>query len=135
MGGIQLMAAETLGILPRCRSESLWTEVDHAGQRPTLRPHRCATRPVTGFALQAAVTEGTMRIIRSGMLGAEDPRDDRIVMATQTGVRALGTVRGLRPRWPCGLFGGAGRRRCIGRKRGQGNSQQQSECGDHAGTR
>ncbi len=135
MGGIQLMATETLRVLPRCRRQCLGPKVEHARERTTLRPHMCPTRSVTGLALQAAVTEGAMRIIRAGVLGAKDPRDGYIVMATQTGVRSLGTVRRIGLRWPRSLCCAAGLRRCVGRKRGQGNSPQQSERGDHAGTR
>jgi hypothetical protein len=135
MCGIQLMAAETLRVLPRYGGQCLGAKVEHARERSTLRPHMCATWPVTGFALQPAVTEGTMRIIRAGVLGAEYPRDGPIVMATQTGVRSLGTVCRIGLRRPCALCRAASRCRCVGRKRRQGSSPQQSEYGDHAGTR
>lgn len=93
MGSIQLMAAKTLCVLPGDRSQRLGAEVEHAGQRAALRTHMCTARPVAGLALQAAVPEGTVWIIRTGVLGTEYSCGRRIVMAAEAGIRSLRTVR------------------------------------------
>src|SRR5271167_3896291 len=72
---IRLVADQALRVLLGSGCARLGAEVDHARQRAASRLHVCAARPVAGLALQAAMSEGTARIIRAGMLGAEDAGD------------------------------------------------------------
>jgi hypothetical protein len=61
-----------------------------------------AAGPVAGLALQATVTERTMRIIGSGVLGAKDSGNASITMTSQAGVSPFGAERGIWLRWTIG---------------------------------
>jgi hypothetical protein len=92
MRGIRLVAAQALRVLLAPPAPAPWAEVDHAGKRAAARRHMRAARSVAGLALQAAVAEGTVGIVRPRVLGAEDARDAGIVVAAETAVGALRAV-------------------------------------------
>jgi len=134
MPGIQLVAAQTLRILSRRGGECLGAEIDHARERSTLRPHMCAARAVTGFALQTTVTERAVWILRTGVLGTKDPRNRGVAVTAKAGVGSLRAVSGLMMRRTDGLYVDRRGSRWLGRECTDGMSQQQNGCGHHAGT-
>jgi hypothetical protein len=123
---VRLMAAQTLHVLHRSRRGRLRTEVDHAGERSAPGPHMRAARSVTGLALQTAVAERPMGIVRTGMFGAEDAAHGRIAVTAKTGIRSLRTIgtdhsrrHHRRPRCWCRRY-----RRLSGSERRQAGQQQ-----------
>ena len=111
--GVRLMAAEAIRVLLLQRVRMRFgAEIDDARQRAAARLHVCAARSVAGLALQAAVTEGAARIVRTRMLGAEDAGDAGLLWHPRQ-VSA-----------PCGLYAeaagvaGGGRAVVAGGRRG-----------------
>ena len=103
VGGVRLVAGQAGRVLPGCGRVRLRTEVDHARQRTAACLHVRAARSVAGFALQTAVAEGTVGIVRMRMLGAEDSRDRGIAVASQAAIRAMRAVGTAGRRWTgCG---------------------------------
>ncbi len=96
MRRIGLMAAQALRILQRRGRLRLLAEIDHAREWSAAGLDVRAPRSVARFALQTAMTEGSMRIIGSRMLGAEDAGHAGIAMTSKTSIRSLGTVEGIR---------------------------------------
>ncbi len=116
VGRVRLMTVQAFGVLLRGGCVCFAAEIDDARQL-THRRHVRASRSVTGLALQPAVTEGSARVVRAGMLGAEDADDGGVVVTGETGIGSLRAVAG------------AGRRpRLVGRReRGGGTSEQQGQ--------
>ena len=97
MRRVRLMAAQASGVLLGRRGERFGTEVVHARQWAAARRDVRAARAVTGLALQSAMTEGAVRIVRARMLGAENARDVGVAaMTTEAGVGSLRAVGGRR---------------------------------------
>ncbi len=65
------MAAQAHGILLKNWRERFGTEINHARQRATPRFDVRAPRSVTRLALQAALAERALGIVRARMLAVE----------------------------------------------------------------
>jgi len=88
---IRLMAAQALSVLQWHRRLCFRPEIDHSRERSATRLDMSAAGAVARLALQTAMSEGTMRVIGSGMLGAEDSGNAGIAMTPKTGIRSLWT--------------------------------------------
>ena len=86
MGGIGLMTGQALRVLFGCGGLRFFAEIHHALERPAAAIHMRAAGPVARFALQPAMAEGAVRIIRTSMLRAKDVRDVRLGVTDQAGV-------------------------------------------------
>src|ERR1700689_4776924 len=80
---IRLVAGQALCILLERRRQRFGAKVDHACERSASGLHVRAARSMARLALKSAVAEGPVRVIRLCVLGTEDPRDRRIVMAAE----------------------------------------------------
>jgi len=133
--GIRLMTGQALGILLVRGRHRVRPEIDHTRERTAARFHMRTSRTVTGLALQAPVPEGSVGIIGSCMLGAENARDRGIVVTAEAGVGSLRTVGRIGMRWAIGLRCGDDLRWSIGRERVHETAYQKSEGGSYASTR
>jgi hypothetical protein len=64
-------------------------EVDHSRERTAACFHMGTARTVARLALQLSMTERTVRIVGTRMLGLKDSGDRRIAMATETRICPL----------------------------------------------
>jgi hypothetical protein len=132
---VRLMTGQTLAVLLCSGRLRFRAEIHHALEWTATRLYMRTAGSVTRLALQAAMPKRAMRVIGSGMLGAEDTGDRGIIVTPEAGIGALRTVGRIDVRWTTDL-------RCngdlwwrIGCHSMQTCGQEQNERGGYTRTR